>query len=212
MTDVPHSQTLLRECRHARQVQSQPLVRNFKSHRSGQQPDRLFHQRDRNRLAGATMGDRSVAAAMRHEIELLCLPAYVAIQRERVRCRKSPRIVIGTVEIENHPIALLNSVALPLERVAGYAADEWKEGIKPHHLFSECFKLGLISGRETIRPLPLSVQCHRGEDDVTAGRDHRPQDVDDLDRRVGYLKQISVLVPMLGNDADRSAFPERKGA
>ncbi|WP_292450213.1 hypothetical protein [Mesorhizobium sp.] len=51
--------------------------------------------------------------------------------------------------------------------------------------------------------MPLSVQRHRGEDNVTADRDRRAQDIDDFDGSVGDVEQISILVPMLGDDADR---------
>lgn len=96
-------------------IHRQVLLGHFVGHVGREQPGRQLDQFNGDALAGATVAPQGFAASPRHEVEGRGAPLEKAFGSEPVGRGPVRRVLVCPVEIEKHPLAVLEAMPAPDE-------------------------------------------------------------------------------------------------
>src|SRR5215218_3067321 len=93
------------------------------------------------------MISRVIASALWAQVERVRWTHQKAVWIEAIRLVPSVRVMVGAVEIEQHPGARFDSLATPFERLPGEAADHGEERVEAPHLLHEAADIRVVVAR-----------------------------------------------------------------
>src|SRR5690606_22409410 len=120
---------------------------------AGEEADGFLHQRDRQPFSGAAMSVLEMAAALRDEGEGIALPVTEPLGAEAFRRLPEAGVTVGAVEVEDHPVAGGEPVAVPFGRFHGAGADGGEERGGAAHFLNEGPDVSFVSTGEGFGPM-----------------------------------------------------------